>query len=69
LAYGRCPVTFGNHALALAGRADKVPDMIEPKHPSCLAKREFLSMKRLPVLKLLLFLASAPTVLFARERR
>ena len=42
-------------------------DMIEPKLPSCLSSRGFLIMKRLPALKLLLCLASAPIVLFARD--
>jgi CubicO group peptidase (beta-lactamase class C family) len=42
-------------------------DMTPPKHPSCLSKREFLIMKRLPLLKLLLILITGPIVLFARE--
>jgi CubicO group peptidase (beta-lactamase class C family) len=42
-------------------------NMIQPKYPSGLSNRKFLLMKRLPPLKLLLFLATAPIVLFARE--
>jgi len=60
---------LGNQALALAGRPDMFLDMIEPKLPSCLSNREFLIRKRLPALKLLLCLASAPIVLFAQDDR
>ena len=42
-------------------------DMIQPKYPSGLSNRKILIMKRLPSLKLLLFLATAPIVLCARE--
>ena len=42
-------------------------NMIQPKYPSGLSNRKFLIMKRLPSLKLLLFLATAPIVLCARE--
>jgi CubicO group peptidase (beta-lactamase class C family) len=41
--------------------------VIEPKRPLCLSNREFLNVKRLLPLTLLLFLASAPIVLSARE--
>jgi CubicO group peptidase (beta-lactamase class C family) len=42
-------------------------DMIQPKHPFSLSNRKFFILKRLPPLKLLLFLATAPIILFARE--
>jgi CubicO group peptidase (beta-lactamase class C family) len=43
------------------------PNMMQPKNPSCLSKWVFLIMRRLPLLKLLLFFATAPIVLLARE--